>query len=80
MGAPMLGWMLLYGLLGLLLIGGGALLVLRVLGRRSLPPAGPTTRIGAEQADETQAALRRRYAAGEISREDYLQAKVELGD
>lgn len=26
------------------------------------------------------AALRRRYAAGEISREDYLQAKVELED
>jgi uncharacterized membrane protein len=27
---------------------------------------------------EAQAVLQRRYAAGEITREDYLQAKVEL--
>lgn len=80
MGAPMYGWMLLFGLLGLALIAGGGLLVWRVLARRSLPPGGPTKSVSPPQPDEAQAALRRRYAAGEISREDYLQAKVELED
>ena len=80
MGAPMYGWMLLYGLLGMVLIAGGGLLVWRVLARRSLPPGAPTKRVSPPQPDEAQAALKRRYAAGEISREDYLQAKVELED
>ena len=80
MGTPMYGWMLLYGLLGLILIGAGGLLVLRVAGKRSLPQGGPTNSVSAPQADEAQVTLKRRYAAGEISREDYLQAKVELED
>lgn len=80
MGTSMYGWVLLYSLLGLILIVGSGLLVVRAAGRRSLPPAGPTRSVSAPQADEAQAALRRRYAAGEISREDYLQAKVELED
>ncbi len=37
------------------------------------PPAAPGLA-------EAQAALRLRYAHGEISREDYLQGKVELED
>lgn len=82
MGAPMYAWILLFGLLGLLFIG-GVFGVLTVIARRPLPRGGaddPTARAGARQADEAQAALKRRYAAGEISREDYLQAKVELED
>lgn len=79
MGTPMYGWMLLYGLLGLVLIGGAAG-ALCVIARRRWPPGEPTASLSAQKPDEAQAALRRRYASGEINREDYLQAKVELED
>jgi putative membrane protein len=79
MGAPMYGWMLLYGLLGLVFLVGGGFVMLRVIGRRSLPPGRSSAGSDAAQA-EAQMVLRRRYAAGEISREEYLQGKVELED
>jgi putative membrane protein len=54
-----------------------AALVLRTRGR-----AGPSEVRPAESPAVRQAkdALRLRYANGEISREDYLQGKIELED
>lgn len=46
--------------------------------RRTELPPGP--REQAPGPDEAEAALRMRYASGQISREEYLQGKVELED
>ena len=75
-GASMLLWIFLGVALA---VAGGvvAALVLRTRGG-----AGPSEVRPAESAAVRQAkdALRLRYANGEISREDYLQGKVELED
>jgi uncharacterized membrane protein len=54
--------------------------VARVLaaGRKAGPPQLPPAESPAVR--EAKDALRLRYANGEISREDYLQGKVELED
>jgi uncharacterized membrane protein len=80
MGGMTTGWMVGWGLLGLAVLGlavaGGVWAVRTLAGRETgrqasgaLPPPDVV---------EAQAVLRRRYAAGEITREAYLQAKVEL--
>ena len=70
MGGMMAGWMLLWALVGL------ALLVLAVLAAlwlaRRLSPGRPDEAVGAEEL------LRRRYAAGEIDREEYLRMQRDL--
>ena len=79
MGGMMGAWMIVWGLLGLAVLGlavaGGAWAVRTLAGRDAGRQAS-----GAILPDvaEAQAVLRRRYAAGEITREDYLQARVEL--
>lgn len=79
-GAGTMGaWMLLWVLLAIALATAGGVLAARVLahgrtGKPELPSADPPA---IQQAKD---ALRRRYASGEISREDYLQGKVELED
>ena len=76
MGAWILLWILLALALG---VTGGILITQGLHARHSggspqLPPAeSPAVR-------EAKDALRLRYANGEISREDYLQGKVELED
>jgi len=76
MGAWMAGWSLFsLAALALAVTGGiwaARALVGRETGRQAghaVPPPGLA---------EAQAVLRCRYAAGEISREDYLQGKVDL--
>lgn len=54
----------------------GAVWAVRGLTRPDTPDEVGTTRLPGLEA--AQAELRRRYAAGEISREDYLQGKVDL--
>jgi putative membrane protein len=78
MGAGMGAWMLLGIFLGLAAVVTGGVLVARAISARrgpeppQLPPAeSPAVR-------EAKESLRLRYAHGEISREDYLQGKVEL--
>jgi len=73
-------WILLWILLALALGVTGGILIAQGLharhngGSPQLPPAeSPAVR-------EAKDALRLRYANGEISREDYLQGKVELED
>ena len=75
--------MFLWSLLGLvvlmLAVIGGVWALRAVPGGPSRPalrsPARPST---SDPTDPAQDELRRRYAAGEISREDYLQGKVDL--
>ncbi len=82
MGAsmPMYGWIILWTVLGAALLTAGGFAAGRFLhihahaGPPAISPPEPPKR------DEAQAALRQRYARGEISREEYLQAKVELED
>jgi uncharacterized membrane protein len=74
MGAWELLWILLAFGLGII----GGILIARGLHTRhnAEPPQIPP----AESVREAKDALRLRYASGEISREDYLQGKVELED
>jgi len=73
-------WLILWIVLGLALAVTGGILVARVLGtqRRADPPQ--LRRADSPAVREAKDALRLRYANGEISREDYLQGRVELED
>jgi putative membrane protein len=76
-------WILLWSLLGLalaVLVVAGGIWAARVLGapHRDRPP--PVNAAAPPALQEARDALRLRYAHGEISREDYLQGKVELED
>jgi putative membrane protein len=75
-GAWMIGWGLLSLTALILAVAGGAWAVRARARREPGRPAGGA--IPPPDVAEAQAVLRRRYAAGEITREDYLQAKVEL--
>lgn len=79
MGA-MGGWALLWALLAVVLVVAGGIAAARVLAvRRGDEP--PQVSAGDSPAvREAKDALRLRYANGEISREEYLQGKVELDD
>jgi len=76
MTIAMAGWTLLSLALLALAVAGG-IWAARHLARRGRVPqvshAGPPPGLAAAQA-----LLRRRYAAGEIGREEYLQGKVDL--
>jgi uncharacterized membrane protein len=73
------GWVLLWTLLALVLVAGGVLAARVLATRHSAEP--PQIRAGDSPAvREARDALRLRYANGEISREEYLQGKVELED
>lgn len=74
-------WVIFWTVLGLVLAVTGAVVAARILGGRSRDAAAH--RIGAKGSAGLQAArdiLRLRYARGEISREEYLQGRVELED
>jgi putative membrane protein len=71
-------WMVLWIVLGVALLVTTGVVAMRVLSSRAEPP--PVRAGEAPGLQEARAALRMRYANGEISREDYLQGKVELED
>ena len=73
-------WILLWILLAIAVgVTGGFLTARGLHTRRGVdPPQTPPTASPAVR--EAKDALRLRYANGEISREDYLQGKVELED
>jgi putative membrane protein len=77
--AGMGGWTVLWIFLGLALAVTAGVVVARALGwhRADRPEIGSAEPPAVRQAKD---ALRLRYANGEISREDYLQGKVELED
>ena len=81
MGSAMDAWIFLWIFLGLaVVVTAAGVVVARVLGvsRKADQPQVPPAESPAVR--EAKDALRLRYANGEISREDYLQGKVELED
>ena len=76
------GWMLLWGLVGIALLVVAVLAAIWLVKQRTpaRPDAasrGPGQRGEAPSAQEL---LRRRYAAGEIDREDYLRMQRDLSE
>lgn len=69
----MMGWMMIWGLVGLallvLLVVGTVWLVRRTNGLEQPPPA-----------DSPEDVLRRRYAAGELDEDEYLRRRAGLQD
>ena len=80
MGNTMDAWIFLWIFLGLAVAVTAGSVVARVLGvsRKAYHPQVPPAESPAVR--EAKDALRLRYANGEISREGYLQGKVELED
>ena len=81
MGSTDMGaWILLWIFLGLALAVTAGVVIARVLGagRGIGQPQGRAVELPAVR--EAKDALRLRYANGEISREEYLQGKVEIED
>ena len=76
MGAWIVLWILLALAVG---VTGGILLARALQARRGAAPP-QISPIESPAVREAKDALRLRYANGEISREDYLQGKVELED
>ena len=73
-------WIVLWIVLGVAVLVTGGVVAARALATRR-DAASPPVRAGEPPGlPEARAALRMRYANGEISREDYLQGKVELED
>jgi putative membrane protein len=73
-------WILLWILLGIAVLAAGGVPVARAIASRREPrplqiPPGDSRAV--QQAKD---ALKLRYAHGEITREEYLQGKVELED
>ena len=79
-GAGMGVWLLLWIFLALALAVTGGVLVARVLSNRRGTEPPQVHSAESPAVGEAKDALRLRYAKGEISREDYLQGKVELED
>jgi putative membrane protein len=72
-------WIVLWIVLGVALLVTVGVVAARVLSSHRAEP--PPVRAGEPPGlQEARAALRLRYAKGEISREEYLQGKVELED
>ena len=72
-------WIILWIVLGVALLVTASVGSVRVLSsRRAEPP--PVRADEPPGLQEARATLRMRYASGEITREDYLQGKVELED
>jgi putative membrane protein len=72
--------MLVWILLGVVLAVAGGVWVARTAGSRHGDSSPEIRAARPARVQEAQEALRLRYARGEISREDYLQGKVELED
>ncbi len=70
---------LVWCLLGLAVVT-SAVVAAKVLSNRHQAGPGQVPAAESPRIREAQDALRLRYARGEISREDYLQGKVELQD
>jgi putative membrane protein len=80
MGGTMGAWIVLWIFLGLALAIGGGIVAARVLNTRRGTDQRQVQATESAAVQEAKDILRRRYANGEISREDYLQGKVELED
>ena len=73
-------WIVLWIVLGVAVLVTGGVVAARALAARRDAASAPVGAGEPPGLPEARAALRMRYANGEISREDYLQGKVELED
>jgi len=73
-------WIFLWIVLGVALVATGSVLAVRVLGNRRNAAAIQSQSGESAAVRGAKDALRLRFANGEISREAYLQGKVELED
>jgi putative membrane protein len=81
MGSAGMGaWVLVWIFLGLVVVVTGGVLITQRLGTRREPEPRQIPPAESPAVREAKDALKLRYANGEISREDYLQGKVELED
>jgi putative membrane protein len=78
MGAGTGGWILLWIFLGLAVAAVAGVVVARALARERKADRPQIRSAEPPAVQEAKDALRLRYAKGEISREEYLQGKVEL--
>jgi putative membrane protein len=78
-GAGMGAWIVLWIFLGLAVVVTAAVVVVRALGTRR-EPEPPQIQADSPAVRKAKDALKLRYAHGDISREEYLQGKVELED
>ena len=74
------GWTLLWIFLSLALAVAGGIVAARILGTRHGTDQRQVRSTESPAVREAKDTLRQRYASGEISREEYLQGKVELED
>jgi putative membrane protein len=79
-GGDTWAWILLWIILGVTVVVTAGVVVVRAVGSAHKPeppqiPPGDSPTVG-----KAKDALKMRYAHGEISREEYLQGKVELED
>lgn len=74
------GWMLLWAVVGIALLVVAVLAAIRLIKHGSPVGAGATATAPGERGDvaSAQELLRRRYAAGEIDREEYLRMQGDL--
>ncbi|WP_324276991.1 hypothetical protein [Blastococcus brunescens] len=74
------GWMLLWALVGIALLVVAVLAAIWLVKHRSpaRPDAIPTAPGKRDEVASAQELLRRRYAAGEIDREEYLRVQRDL--
>ena len=79
-GTGMGGWIFLWIFLGLVAAVAVGVVVARALGTRHEPEPRHIPPAESPAVREAKNALKLRYAHGEISREEYLQGRVELED
>jgi putative membrane protein len=79
-GGSMVAWTIVLILVAVAVAAVGGVVAARVLRIRHAGRRQIGTDSAWDPADAAPEALRMRYARGEISREDYLQGKVELED
>lgn len=80
MGIGMGAWVLIWTLLSIAVVVACVVVVPKALKSQHKAERTEITPSGSRDLLEAKNALRRRYAAGEIDREEYLQGKVELED
>ena len=79
-GGDAWAWILLWIILGVTVVVTAGVVVVRAVGSAHEPEPPQIPPGDSPAVAEAKDALKMRYAHGEISREEYLQGKVELED
>jgi putative membrane protein len=74
------GWIILWIILAVAVAVAAGVVVTRALGTRREPGPPQVSSAHSPAVRAAQDAMKMRYARGEISREEYLQGRVELED